>query len=259
MSMEWKMRVPYGTVPAGLGSEWDAEVDRGDVDPGGWARLWDGVWPGADADHADPGALGEYAVLRHRHGPAAAQRAFPAVAAHLAAGCARCAADLAELLAFAAEEQPVVPPAAPGEGLLRRVFATRLVPVAARPGGLRGGSGSRPAHPPMTFQTAGAIIVLRVEQEGRRGRLSVNGFVMPQPHPDAAPIQAGEARLAALGAAEGGTGESYAERIDDRGGFVLGAVAPGAYRLELRLGGEVVVIEDLQIARADDLPGSLPS
>ncbi|MCC6178057.1 MAG: hypothetical protein IT305_22370 [Chloroflexi bacterium] len=45
----------------------------------------------------NPGALGEYAESVDRSGPEAAAAAFPDVAAHLAAGCDACAADLREL------------------------------------------------------------------------------------------------------------------------------------------------------------------
>jgi steroid delta-isomerase-like uncharacterized protein len=53
----------------------------------------------------DPGTLGEYAAVLDRGGRAAAAEAFPAVAAHLARGCAACEADLADLLEFLAAER----------------------------------------------------------------------------------------------------------------------------------------------------------
>lgn len=64
--------------------------------PVGQRRLWGAVRPHA----VDPGALGEYAVLVRRRGPVEAQRAFPAIAAHLARSCATCEEDLDELAAL---------------------------------------------------------------------------------------------------------------------------------------------------------------
>jgi hypothetical protein len=70
----------------------------------GWSRLWAAT--GADATHAiDPGALGEYAELRLRDGQAAAKRAFPEVAKHLASGCQRCNEDLSALTEILHEEK----------------------------------------------------------------------------------------------------------------------------------------------------------
>jgi hypothetical protein len=83
----------------------------------GWTRLWRAARSEAPAHPVDPGALGEYAVLLRRDGPAAAAVALPAVAAHLRTGCAACVADLAELAAWAEAAEP--PPAtveAPGGG-----------------------------------------------------------------------------------------------------------------------------------------------
>jgi len=62
----------------------------------GQRRLWDAVRPHT----VDPGALGEYAVLLRRQGPVTAQRALPAVAAHLARSCETCEEDLDELVAL---------------------------------------------------------------------------------------------------------------------------------------------------------------
>ena len=65
------------------------KCERGQFSSGpsdGWERLHAAV--GRDrVDYAD---LGQYVVLRLHAGPDAAAQAFPAVATHLAAGCASC-------------------------------------------------------------------------------------------------------------------------------------------------------------------------
>jgi hypothetical protein len=72
-----------------------------------WRRLWDTVRPGEDADHPiDLPTLGEYAALRQLNGRGAANGAFPFVAQHLANGCSTCEADLREIEAALAADDP---------------------------------------------------------------------------------------------------------------------------------------------------------
>src|SRR5438067_10165876 len=79
--------------------------ERADGRPDQWARLWDTVGSDGPPHVLETSVLGEYAVAFQERGAAAATRMFPAVVAHLATDCGLCAADLRELLAFAAEEQ----------------------------------------------------------------------------------------------------------------------------------------------------------
>jgi len=79
--------------------------------PGGasraWRRLWETVRPDEDADHAiDLPTLGEYAALRQLNGRGVANGAFPLVAQHLAIGCSACEADLREIEAALAGDDP---------------------------------------------------------------------------------------------------------------------------------------------------------
>jgi hypothetical protein len=64
----------------------------------GWERLWAAVCPAPGPHPVGVEELGEYGALLRRAGPAAAAGAFPAVVAHLQAGCAACDATLADLL-----------------------------------------------------------------------------------------------------------------------------------------------------------------
>jgi hypothetical protein len=72
-----------------------------------WRRLWEAVRPADDADHPiDLPTLGEYAALLQLNGRGAANSAFPLVAQHLANGCCACEADLQEIEAALAADDP---------------------------------------------------------------------------------------------------------------------------------------------------------
>lgn len=70
----------------------------------GWPDLWAAVCPDGSAHGVEPSTLGEYAALLQGKGASVATRVFPAVAAHLAAGCAACERDLAEALTLLGDE-----------------------------------------------------------------------------------------------------------------------------------------------------------
>ena len=70
--------------------------------PEGRARLLTALDLERARHPVDPGQLGEYVELLDRDGLAAARAAFPAVAAHLAAGCDACNAEVRELRALSA-------------------------------------------------------------------------------------------------------------------------------------------------------------
>jgi hypothetical protein len=65
----------------------------------GLKRLLAATRPEMPTHPVERWTLGEYAVVLAQAGEAPAAAAFPEVAAHLAAACAACAADLAELRA----------------------------------------------------------------------------------------------------------------------------------------------------------------
>jgi hypothetical protein len=77
-------------------------VDAGEQgeDVAGWRRLWAAARPASQPHPVDPERLGEYAALCRGPGPAVASQTFPDVAAHLAAGCSACRADLTALIAI---------------------------------------------------------------------------------------------------------------------------------------------------------------
>jgi hypothetical protein len=223
------------------------------VRPERWARLLEVLRPDPPPHPVRPGTLWEYAALLRRRGAAAAARAFPEVAAHLAAGCADCEADLADLLAFDdAEERSARHD--PGAGGLRRLFAALLapprVPVTA---GLRGAGGAPDDVPARTYQADELTLTLRLGPGSRRGTEAVKGLVVSRR--GAAPIPPdGAARLVPLGRTEAGAAV-HADRVDELGNFVLDDLAPGFYRLELRLGDRVIVVDDLQLGGQMDPPG----
>jgi hypothetical protein len=108
------------------------------------------------------------------------------------------------------------------------------------------------------FQTDDVTVVLRVEQEARQDTVSIDGFVMPR-HSDTSSLWGGEARLVAVAVPGVASGGGQVERVDERGGFVLEKVPPGAYQLELRSADEVVVVDDLQLGSAREPPTPPPS
>jgi hypothetical protein len=67
--------------------------------------LWEAARPDRDQHPIDLPTLGEYAALLGLHGRPAADRAFPAVAGHLASGCSACEPDLHEMLTTLAAER----------------------------------------------------------------------------------------------------------------------------------------------------------
>jgi hypothetical protein len=87
----------------------------------GDARLWRAVRPETATHAVRAEELGEYAALLRRGGTPAAAAGFPAVAAHLEAGCPDCTGDLDELLRLLDSEEappfghaPPAPEASPG-------------------------------------------------------------------------------------------------------------------------------------------------
>jgi putative tryptophan/tyrosine transport system substrate-binding protein len=69
----------------------------------GRSRLWETATAEVAPHPIEPGAIGEYAMLLRRSGTEVAARTFPAVAAHLRAGCPQCRADLLDLEEFVEE------------------------------------------------------------------------------------------------------------------------------------------------------------
>jgi hypothetical protein len=246
----------YG--PPSQGGRPDRDRRWDDVAPPLWARLWLAVGPTAAPHEIAPGALGEYAILLRRRGAAAARETFPTVAAHLGTGCASCAADLADLLAFAEGEEQSAPTAARGAGAgapeagLMRVFATRVGPaLGGLSPGLRGAAPADGDLPGGVYQSGDVTVVLQEERQPRRESVTVQGVVMVAPGGDAS-ASGGEARLLARAGAGHAPEPARTEPIDETGDFVLEDVSPGVYRLELILAGTVVVVDDLRVGQPPD-------
>jgi hypothetical protein len=204
--------------------------DRSDP---GWQRIWAAISPGLTPHPIEPGTLGEYALVLRERGPSEAARAFPDVAAHLAGGCDQCASDLRDF-------------PAPGVGLvagtpvwsdvvegLRRVAAILLprqgLTLAAAQRGL-GPGGIR------TYQAGPVSLSMAVVGPTAAGELMLEGLV-------AGPydVAGGSARLSTPDGTERIAG------VDALGGFSFGGLSRGRYLLEVALGTEVVVVEDLTV------------
>ena len=79
----------------------------------GRARLLAAIQAAGQPHVVDAGTLGEYAELVAVRGQAHADATLPEVAAHLASGCAECAADARELVAMTSQPEFLAPPPLP--------------------------------------------------------------------------------------------------------------------------------------------------
>jgi|SRR5919204_5575279 hypothetical protein len=193
--------------------------------PDGREALWAAVRAGLDDHPIEPGALGEYALVRQERGPAEAERAFPEVAAHLRGGCARCEADLRD---FPFELETTAPFEGP-----RRLVAT-LLPPATSAAAARGA-----ADPRVLIYAAGAASI-SISIFGGPPSYTLEGLVRSTGKAIAA-LAAGPARLRKP------EGAVDTVAIDELGNFGFDALAAGVYELELRLGDDVLVVEELVI------------
>jgi hypothetical protein len=175
--------------------------------------------------------LGEYALVLRERGPSEAALAFPDVAAHLAGGCDQCASDLRDFPAPGVglvAGAPVWPDVMEG---LRRVAAILLPwqgPALAAtqrgpaPGGTR------------TYQAGPVSLSIAVVEPAASGELMLEGLVAGPPE-----VAGVAARLSAP------DGTERIASVDALGGFSFGGLSRGRYMLEVAIGSEVVVVEDL--------------
>ncbi|HEX5416094.1 MAG TPA: hypothetical protein VFZ25_10540 [Chloroflexota bacterium] len=178
-----------------------------------------------------PQILGEYEL--NLVSPTERQR----IAGHVL-GCDRCADELRRLREFMAGGlRPVRPDGLPER--IRRIVAN-LVPPAASPAfaGLRGTSD----EVARVYQAGNLLLALEWRPDVRPGRFTLVGLAMPEAAADASAEPDLADRPVHLIA---GPGPALVERTDELGNFQFADLAPGAYRLELDLDGEVVVVEDL--------------
>jgi anti-sigma factor RsiW len=169
-----------------------------------------------------------------------------AIAAHVVE-CPLCTAELRTLRDFLAGDlvAGLADPAPGPVERLRRVVATVLAPrPAGAYAGLRGAAADTGTR---TYQAGDISISLSTAPVGRRGWLSLSGLIWRE---NVDGEVAGSA-VALIGveddvrtAQPGQTTE-----MDELGNFTFDEVDPGAYRLEVTLGDQIVVIDDLQLGR----------
>ena len=164
------------------------------------------------------------------------------VAAHVV-DCPRCADELRQLRDFLAAE-PAAPPVGAVERA-RRLIAT-LVTAAPLQGlalaGLRG-PGDETTR---TYRADDITISVSLGPAAPGGGGGLGGLVWRE-GADPEAIAGGTVTLTAA------DGTADTAEIDDLGGFTFDAVAPGAYRLEIALGEQLITIEGLHVGswRAD--------
>ena len=159
--------------------------------------------------------------------------------------CPLCTAELRTLRDFLAGDL-VAGLAGPAPGpveRLRRVVATVLGPrPAGACAGLRGvGADARTR----TYQAGDVSITVSTAPAARRGWLSLSGLIWRE---DADGERAGSS-VALIGAEDDTPTAQPGQttEIDELGNFTFDEVEPGAYRLEVTLGDQIVVIDDLPL------------
>jgi hypothetical protein len=155
-----------------------------------------------------------------------------ALARHVA-DCPRCADEMRTLREFLVTE-PAVRPGVVER--LRWVVAALVQPAGAAPlGALRGvdDESSR------TYRAEDATITVSIEPGSRPGRAALLGLLVRESAPERL-----DGLMAELVGSDGTTDQA---RTDSLGSFSFADVAPGLYRLQLRLEDQVLVAEGLSI------------
>jgi len=153
--------------------------------------------------------------------------------------CLRCTAELRSLRAFLSGDEllDVAP-----QGLLagiRRTVATLFAPSPSRDlagVALRGGPSIA-----QTYRAGELTLTLAPGPQPRRGRASLMGLIVREDGELEIPAGSTARLLAPTGAAE-------SAEIDDLGNFAFDDLVPATYALELQLGDDVVVVEDVPMA-----------
>jgi hypothetical protein len=151
--------------------------------------------------------------------------------------CLRCTAELRSLRAFLSGDDLIQ--VAP-QGLLaglKRTVATLFAPPTAMAGvALRGGPSIA-----QTYRAGELTLTLAPGPQPRRGRTSLMGLIVREDGELEIPAGSTARLLAPTGAAE-------SAEIDDLGNFAFDDLVPATYALELQLGDDVVVVEDVPMA-----------
>jgi hypothetical protein len=191
------------------------------------SRAWQELLAAVGEHHPiDPGSFGEYALLLQQRGANTAARAFPAIAAHLRAGCAQCTEDLA---GFAADG--VAMPTTSG---LKDVLRRRVATLIAGPGqqlatSFRGAT----AATTWTFVIEPVLLTINATIE-EDGFVLVEGILGGTEVPEGGQVRFVDAH-----------GREHVALIDTLGNFAAPGVRPGTYRLEIELDQDVLTIESL--------------
>lgn len=118
-------------------------------------------------------------------------------------------------------------------------LAAGLVTPASGTGlALRGGDSNRL----VTYRSGELQLTLHRGSVVRRGKTSLTGLIWHE-RDDTALVEVGRATLIAT------DGTTQATTIDDLGNFSFDSLAVGIYQLEVRLGDDLIAINDLQIGR----------
>ncbi len=171
--------------------------------------------------------LGEYAL---------GLRAVPErsrTAAHIV-DCPRCTEELQVLRAFLNDEAPV--PAPGGTERLRRLVATLLPPPVVPVAGLRGAEDGATR----TYQALDISLTLATEAAPGGQTADLVGLLWRE-QAGAIPTADATVTLIALDEARQQTS------VDAFGNFAFVGIKPASYRLEIALGNDRIVIEDLII------------
>jgi len=163
------------------------------------------------------------------------------VAAHLRV-CDRCTGELRTLREFMAGGLLPVRSDGPFD-VVRRIVAS-LVPPVATPAfaGLRGASDGAA----LVYQAGNLLLALEWRPDDRPGRFALVGLAMQEAAPDESEDRDVSDRPVHL-ISDAGAG--LIERTDELGNFQFDNLAPGAYRLEIDLDREVIVVEDFRLSR----------
>ncbi len=169
-----------------------------------------------------------------------------AIAAHVVE-CPLCTAELRTLRDFLAGDlvAGLADPAPGPVERLRRVVATVLAPrPAGAYAGLRGAAADTGTR---TYQAGDVSVSVSMTPAARRGWLSLSGLIWRE---DAEGEIAGST-VALIGVEDDAPTApiGQATEIDELGNFTFDEVEPGAYWLEVTLGDQIVVVDDLPLGR----------
>ncbi len=174
--------------------------------------------------------LGDYAL----HLPAQAEQV--AIAAHVTT-CPHCTDELAQIRTFLAIEADP-PPLSLIERARRQLTATLAVLPTATSAALRGSAGASV----QTYQVEDITVTIDPLASSHGGRSDLAGLIWRE-HDDAPAVAGAPVTLVAPDAPQQTT------EIDEFGNFLFADVPHGDYQLEVVLGDDTIVINNLRVGR----------